>query len=320
MPFLPLARLDCGADCGEWVAVRSLRPRTNHLRPFAAMIIKYLTIFCFLPLNSPRNFLAIRPSLLQTVECRLACGNSTMRSLRALASTSLLLRHGLVGSRHTPVRRRLLEIPSLAGGVSQARFVFRGALATTTTDAENKSNLKQRYSRPTNDEIEADIIQMVKEDGGLDVPTRKSNVLYAMRRSEQILVQLDAGDIAAGRPAVCKIMPLDQFRDQERTKEKAARMAKHTAKTSTKQIELNWSINPHDLSHRLKKISSFVDKGRTVEIVLTKKRAKRVATAEEIKQLMDRMRAAIEEANAHQTKPMEGEIGKTLTITIEKKS
>jgi translation initiation factor IF-3 len=35
---------------------------------------------------------------------------------------------------------------------------------------------------------------------------------------------------------------------------------------------------------------------------------------------MDRLRAAIEEANALQTKPMDGEIGKTLTITVEKKN
>lgn len=97
-------------------------------------------------------------------------------------------------------------------------------------------------------------------------------------------------------------------------------MAKHLAKTSIKQIELNWSIDPHDLSHRLKKLPAFVDKGRTVEIILTRKRNKRMATADEIKQLMDTLRAAIEEANAHQTKPMDGEVGKTLTITVEKKN
>jgi translation initiation factor IF-3 len=139
-----------------------------------------------------------------------------------------------------------------------------------------------------------------------------------MRRSDQVLVQLDPGD--SGRVPVCKIMALSDFREEERAKERAVRMAKHSAKTSTKQIELNWSIDPHDLSHRLKKLSGFIDKGRTVEIVLTKKRNKRMATADEIKQLMDRLRAAIEEANAHQTKSMDGEIGKTLTITVEKKN
>jgi translation initiation factor IF-3 len=239
-----------------------------------------------------------------------------MASLRGLASTSLFLRHGFFPSRYVPIHRRSLEVFHVAGRASQIRTVFRGALATTnTTDTKKPS---QRYSRPINGEIEADIIQLVNQDGQLDLPTRKSNILFSMRPSEQVLVQLDAA--TSNRPTVCKIMPLTEFRDQERTKEKASRMAKHTAKTSTKQIELNWSIDLHDLSHRLKKISSFIDKGRTVEIVLTKKRGKRMATADDIKQLMDRIRAAIEEANAHQVKPMDGEIGKTLTITIERKN
>ncbi|OKL55926.1 hypothetical protein UA08_08910 [Talaromyces atroroseus] len=242
-----------------------------------------------------------------------------MVSLRGLPSASLFLRYGSFFSRYTPIHRRLLGGPCVAGGASQIRSVFRGALATTSvTDTKNASKLPQRYSRPINSEIEADIIQIVNPDGQLDLPTRKSNILLSMRRSEQVLVQLDPGSIH--RPAVCKLMSLNEFREQERTKEKASRMAKHTAKTSTKQIELNWSIDLHDLSHRLKKISSFIDKGRTVEIILTRKRGKRMATAEDIKQLMDRIRAAIEEANAHQAKPMDGEIGKTLTITIEKKN
>ncbi|EED14865.1 translation initiation factor IF3, putative [Talaromyces stipitatus ATCC 10500] len=224
-----------------------------------------------------------------------------MSSLRGIASTSLLLRQAFAAPR-----------------ISQIRTVYRPAGATPSPiEAKQAAKAPQRYSRPINDEIEADIIQIVNQDGQLDVPTRKSNVIFSMRRNEQVLVQLDPG--GPDRPAVCKIMPLADFRDEERAKEKAARLAKHSAKTSTKQIELNWSIDPHDLSHRLKKLSGFIEKGRTVEIILTKKRGKRMATADEIKLLMDKLRTAIEEANAHQIKPMDGEIGKTLTITVEKK-
>lgn len=243
-----------------------------------------------------------------------------MASLRGMASTSLLLRQAFAASRYTATHSRPFQTPllvqSIAGG--QARTVYRPAGAITNPTETARAVKPQRYSRPTNDEIEADIIQIVNQNGQLDVPTRRSNILLAMRRNEQVLVQLDPGD--STRVPVCKIMTLSDFRDEERAKERAVRMAKHTAKTSTKQIELNWSIDPHDLSHRLKKLSGFIDKGRTVEIVLTKKRNKRMATADEIKQLMDRLRAAIEEANALQTKPMDGEIGKTLTITVEKKN
>lgn len=243
-----------------------------------------------------------------------------MASLRGMASTSLLLRQAFAASRYRATNSRPFQTPLPIQPVArgQRRTVYRPAGAVINPTATNRVAKVQRYSRPINDEIEADIIQIVGQNGQLESPTRKSNILLAMRRNEQVLVQLDPG--SSTRSPVCKIMSMSDFRNEERAKEKAVRMAKHAAKTSTKQIELNWSIDPHDLSHRLKRLSEFVDKGRTVEIVLTKKRNKRMATADEIKQLMDRLRAAIEEANAHQTKPMDGEIGKTLTITVEKKN
>lgn len=243
-----------------------------------------------------------------------------MASLRGMASTSILLRQAFAASRYTTTRRPL-QIPSRRIqpiSRDQIRTVYRPAGAVTNPTETNRVVKPQRYSRKINDEIEADVIQIVDQNGQLESPTRKSNILLAMRRSEQVLVQLDPGD--STRVPVCKIMRMSDFRNEERAKEKAVRMAKHASKTSTKQIELNWSIDPHDLSHRLKKLSGFIEKGRTVEIVLTKKRNKRMATTDEIKQLMDRLRAAIEEANAHQTKSMDGEIGKTLTITVEKKN
>lgn len=237
-----------------------------------------------------------------------------------MASTSLLLRQAFVASRYAAIHSRPFQAPlpiqSTARG--QTRTVYRPAGAITNPTETNRLVKPQRYSRPINDEIEADVIQLVDENGELESPTRKSNILLAMRRNEQVLVQLDPGD--STRMPVCKIVTLYDFREEERAKERAVRMAKHLAKTSTKQIELNWSIDPHDLSHRLKKLSGFINKGRTVEIVLTRKRNKRMATADEIKRLMDSLRAAIEEANAHQTKPMDGEVGKTLTITVEKKN
>ncbi|EEA23173.1 hypothetical protein TMatcc_002033 [Talaromyces marneffei ATCC 18224] len=243
-----------------------------------------------------------------------------MSSLRSMSSTSLLLRQAFAASRYTATPSRLfqasLPIRPIARG--QTRTILRPAGVILNPTQTTRTGRPQRYSRPINDEIEADTIQLVDQNGELDVPTRKSNIVLTMRRNEQVLVQLDPGD--SSRVPVCKIMSLSEFREEERAKERAVRMAKHAAKTSTKQIELNWSIDPHDLSHRLKKLSGFIDKGRTVEIVLTRKRNKRIATADEIKQLMDRLRAAIEEANAHQSKSMEGEIGKTLTITVEKKN
>ncbi|KKA19281.1 Translation initiation factor IF3, partial [Rasamsonia emersonii CBS 393.64] len=117
-----------------------------------------------------------------------------------------------------------------------------------------------------NEAIQAETIQIVNENGGLDPPVRTADVLSSLQRSEYTLVQVAPG--GDGRPPVCKILSKKMMREQEKAKAKAA----HAAKTSTKQIELNWAIDQHDLAHRLKQLASFIEKGRRVELILTRKK------------------------------------------------
>lgn len=204
---------------------------------------------------------------------------------------------------------------SASPGLSAARVYNNKRVASDTT-VEPNTPKPQRFSRPTNEEIKANIIQLVNIMGQLELPIPKHHVLRTLRKTTDVLVELDPG--GPDRNTVCKVMTLKELREQEHQKEKAARRAQHAQKSSTKQIELNWSIDAHDLSHRLKKLSSYVDKGRTVEIVLTKKPGKRDATEDEIKQLLHQVEVAIEQANARQSKERDGEPGKTLTITVQK--
>lgn len=195
--------------------------------------------------------------------------------------------------------------------------MFNRRQVATDTTSEPTASKPQRFSRPTNDEIDARLIQLVDTAGNIEAPILKTYAMRSFQKSTHVLVELDPG--GPGRHTVCKIMPLKELRDQERLKERTVRQAKHAAKTSTKQIEMNWSIDSHDLAHRLKKLSSFIEKGRIVEIVLTRKKGKRIATPPEIQQLLDQINVAVEGANARQSKAVEGEPGKTLTMTIERK-
>jgi translation initiation factor IF-3 len=227
-----------------------------------------------------------------------------MKHLSGLVSIAQALRYTFFQSsqtRRVSLHRLPRRYPLPRWGL-QARFLFR-----PSARKPGLSNL------PHNEEIESDIIQLVDANGALETPTRKSNVLFSLKRNEDVLVQVAAPQNE--RPAVCKIMSIKEVRELEKAKSKAA----HVAKTSTKQIELNWAIDPHDLTHRLKSLASFIEKGRTVEITLTQKKRKRPPTDEEVKHLIERVLNAIEEVNAVQTKGMEGQPGKTLLLTVAKK-
>lgn len=232
-----------------------------------------------------------------------------MKHLQGLVSAAQALRHVFL---HTPQIQPLsFQRYQFIQRQLRSRFIHssrpRTTAQTTAAAAKGKAGVIQ------NEAIQAETIQIVNEEGGLDPPVRTADVLSSLQRNEYALVQVSPG--GNGRPPVCKILSKKMMREQEKAKAKAA----HASKTSTKQIELNWAIDQHDLAHRLKQLESFIDKGRRVELILTRKKGKRAPTAEEVNNLMERATEAIEEVNAMQVKPMEGQPGKHVMFVLKKK-
>lgn len=167
---------------------------------------------------------------------------------------------------------------------------------------------------PINEAINAPYVQLVNEENSLEPPVRLSKVLASFDHREHFLVQVSPG--AHDRPPVCKILNKKETRDREKARAKAAK----ASKVQVKQIELNWAIDAHDLAHRLKQLANFLDKGRRVEVVLTRKKGKRAATVEEIKHVMQSVLNTTKELGATQVKAMEGEPGKHVILTVKKET
>jgi translation initiation factor IF-3 len=163
------------------------------------------------------------------------------------------------------------------------------------------------------EDIRTDIIQVVNENGRLGPPVRTADTLRSLQRDKYSLVQVSPGSV--DRPPVCKILSKEVIREQQRAKEKAPPVKKR----STKQIELNWAIDPHDLAHRLKSLTGFIEKGQKVEVILTRKRGKRPPTNDEVKNVMDTVMEEIDKANAVQIEPMEGQLGKHVVVVVKRK-
>jgi translation initiation factor IF-3 len=163
--------------------------------------------------------------------------------------------------------------------------------------------------------IKAYEIQIVDESGVIQPPIRLRDALKSFNRNENFLVQVAAE--TWDKAAVCKILSKKYLREQEHLRAKAARALAVNA--TVKQIELNWAIDPHDLSHRLKQMSNFLEKGRKVEILMTPKKGKRRATIEEAKNLMQTVKQRVQETGAGETKAMEGALLQQVTMYVQKK-
>ena len=231
-----------------------------------------------------------------------------MKHIRNLISTTQALRHVFVAPLQAPRSQVLRHSAALTLNQSRLYHASPRSLAIPRPPAQNADQGTQLRDEA----IEAAVIQVVNEQGTLDPPARLNDVLRSFNRKENFLLQVSP--TLKDRPTVCKIVNRIELRDHERAKAKAA----HAAKVSTKQLELNWAINAHDLSHRLKQLTTFLDKGRKVEIILTRKKGKRSPNMEEIKHLMDSVIATVKEANAMQVRPMEGDPGKHVVLVVKK--
>jgi len=95
----------------------------------------------------------------------------------------------------------------------------------------------------------------------------------------------------------------------------AAWKPKKDVADATKQVELSWAIDSHDLFHRLRRIQEFLREGRRVEVLVAAKKKGRTTTKDEVDVIMTAVRDAIKEVEgASEWKAMEGEAGMEVIL------
>ncbi|KAJ5161483.1 translation initiation factor IF3 [Penicillium capsulatum] len=227
-----------------------------------------------------------------------------MKHTRGLMSVAQALRQTFV-TPFKPSGVAFFPAPAVRHGIKLRLFHESRRLAGPTS--------RQPVQGPIKDEaIGAPYVQIVNEHGDLEMPVRLSDVLRSFDRSKFFLHQVSPG--SPGRPPICKITDKLAYSQREKEKAKAAK----ATKSQNKQIELNWAIDAHDLEHRLKQLTTFLEKGRKVEVTLTRKRRKRAPTVDEIKHVIQSVLDTTKNAGATQVKAMEGEPGQQMKITVRK--
>lgn len=231
-----------------------------------------------------------------------------MRSSRCLFNSATALHRIFIApieSSHRPLIARSAHAPFPNHLLTQRRNIIVARAAGTDPA---KSRL------PRDEEITAYAISVVAADGKLQAPRRTREVLASIDRKTHMLVMVVPAE--AGAPPLCKIV--------DKKKEWAAAKARKKQQSGggpvpTKTVELNWAIEQGDLTHRLGRVREFLEKGHKVEIVLAKKRKGRLATEEEARAVLTKVKEAVEEVGAKETKPMEGKLLGTATIYTEGK-
>ena len=204
---------------------------------------------------------------------------------------------------------------------AQGFMVSPRNVAGIDSESRLKPIARDPLSKWTKDEtIDApDGVQVVQADGKLGPPQHLRGVLMTLNRKEEHVVQVALP--TKDRPTVVvKILAKSDMMRQRMEKQDAVKQQRKSIKElAPKQIELNWAIGPHDLGIKLGQLEKFVEKGKTVEIILAPKKRQRRATAEEGNEVLRNIRDRLFHIGGKEIKPMEGQVPRQAILTVKKK-
>ncbi|KAG8158798.1 hypothetical protein KVR01_011241 [Diaporthe batatas] len=143
----------------------------------------------------------------------------------------------------------------------------------------------------------------------IDIPRPLKEVLAELDRKTTYLEALavpDPEEKGSPRWPVCRVV--NKMEEMARLKDIRDRKKKGAVKE--KEVELTWTLAPHDLDHKLKTLQKFLNKGYKVQVLIQKKvRGKATANESDAKELIERVTKAIQEVNgAKEWKGREGVI------------
>lgn len=124
-------------------------------------------------------------------------------------------------------------------------------------------------------------------------------------------------DRSSPRWPICRIVN----KKEELAKLKDLKERKKKGAVKEKELELNWTLAPHDLDHKLKTLQKFLSKGYKVQLLLQKKaRAKVTATEEDAKALIEKVTQTVAEVKgAKEWKGREGQMLARYMIFLQGK-
>ena len=193
------------------------------------------------------------------------------------------------------------------GGLNPSRGsnnMNSGGARPPRNDFGSRDN-RPELDRPRRDEeIESQWIQYVTEDGQMGGQKTLSSVLRTFDRSKYFLIEVDSN----ANPPICKLFSKKEMFD----KAKALKQAKKANTTTTKELQLNWGTDSHDLNHKLTKCRGFLEKGYRLEIQVNGRKGKST-TPEEREQVMARIKQEFEPVSKYVKNP---EWVKATTVTM----
>ena len=192
----------------------------------------------------------------------------------------------------------------------------------SASPSHTRSASTKPYERPRNEQIiKANYVtgNFVDADSVFHGLVHIPQLLASIDRRKYALVLLSPGDEA--NPPLIKQFTLEaleakmpqqltpaQLREQQKLERK------RNPPVITKEFQVTWAIDPHDLGIKLKRMGEMLEKGYRVQVVIAGKRGMTKVTREQAESVVMEVERIAEARQATEYKKRDGEIGKQLTV------
>lgn len=178
------------------------------------------------------------------------------------------------------------------------------------------------YERPQNEQIiRANYVtgNFVDADSVFHGLVHIPQVLASIDRRKYALVLLSPGD-ETNPPLVRQftLETIDAQKPQQLTPAQLREQQKLDRKRNppviTKEFQITWAIDPHDLGIKLRRMGEMFQKGHRVQVVIAGKRGMTKVTRQQAESVVMEVEQIAEAMQATEYKKRDGEIGTQLTI------
>jgi len=239
-----------------------------------------------------------------------------MRSARCLYDSTVALRRVFLQipyeAKHQFLQPMVLRPHSLQ--TTQVRAAsFRGSRR-----APADSHKKQRQFPRDEELLRFPYVHIHQEDGGLAdaVPTKRLLSGLDLDVDTVVTIAMPEREDKEDRREYPIVMIVNRQVEMQQNEQREK--AERRKRVSTKELELNWAIDKHDLGHRLKALRGFLAKGLDVEVTLLKKRNKREAAKDEAERTLESVKAVLQDVpGSTESKKAEGKVMGTYKLFLK---
>ncbi|KAK6533547.1 hypothetical protein TWF694_002485 [Orbilia ellipsospora] len=178
-----------------------------------------------------------------------------------------------------------------------------------------------RVRFPYDDEITAETPQFIDDEGKLVGTFPIAQILRSYDPAKFHLIHISGADTLPADATdghIVRLFPKTLLLERLEAERLEARTKRKNKRNVSKEVQISWGIDQHDLGNHLRKVGKFLEKGFRVEVMFAKKKGQGKPTEEKLEAMMKTVEEFMLYNGGEAVKKPDGEVGGQLKMLVQR--